>query len=180
MEIAPLHLPAGASFAEKRKSAARTKGNLYPGDLLYSYTSSFKVVGDQHFDHIFLVAGIDANNTRLSVSNMVRNAPYDDCSIEEISLYTPGDRENGVINHEWNGFNFGQTGTTGFDVFRWNWITYHIEGTARQYTVRWGDTIETIAFDWKVSPESILEANGLGTDTQLSPNQVITLPAPLQ
>jgi hypothetical protein len=68
--------------------------------------------------------------TRWTVSNMVRNSPYADCSIEEVPLYTPGDRENGVINHEWNGFGFGRTGTTGFDVFRWNWITYHIDGKA--------------------------------------------------
>ena len=152
-------------------------GNLYPGDLIYSYATLYVTPG--YFDHIFVVAGIDENNTRLSISNMVRNAPYDDCSIEEISLYTPGDREHGVINHEWNGFNFGQTGTTGFDVFRWNWITYHVNAQPIQYTIRWGDTLETVAFDWKISPESIAEANQLTMDTQLIPGQIITLPAPL-
>jgi hypothetical protein len=98
---------------------------------------------------------------------MVRNSPYADCSIEEVSLYTPGDRENGVINHEWNGSGFGKTGTTGFDVFRWNWITYHVNAQPIQYTVRLGDTLETIAFDWKVAPTSIVESNQFapGIDT---------------
>jgi len=151
-------------------------GNLYPGDLIYAYATPDVTPG--YFDHIFLVAGIDENNTRLSISNMVRNSPYADCSIEEISLYTPGDREHGVINHEWNGFNYGRTGTTGFDVFRWNWITYHINEQPIQYTVRWGDTLETIAFDWKVSPESIAGANHFTMDAQLTPGQIVTLPAP--
>ena len=151
-------------------------GNLYPGDLVYSYATLYAAPG--YFDHIFLVAGIDENNTRLSITNMIRNTPYTDCSIAEISLYTPGDRENGVINHEWNGFGFGQTGTTGFDVFRWNWITYHINAQPIQYSIRWGDTLETIAFDWKISPKNIAEANQLMVDTQLTPGQIITLPAP--
>jgi hypothetical protein len=63
-------------------------------------------------------------------------------------------------------------------VFRWKWITYHIEGKSIPYTVRWGDTIETIAFDWKISPQSILEENHLPVIVQLVPGQVITLPAP--
>ena len=152
------------------------KGNLYPGDLIYSYAALYVTPG--YFDHIFVVAGINENGTRLSVSNMVRNAPYADCSIEEVQLYTPADRETGVINHEWNGFNFGKTGTNGFDVFRWNWITYHVDGQPIQYAVRWGDTVETIAFDWKISPESLLETNGFSGAIQLTPGQVITLPAP--
>jgi len=151
-------------------------GNLYPGDVIYSFATLYVTPG--FFDHIFLVAGVDANNTRLSISNMVRNSPYADCSIEEVSLYTPGDRENGVINHEWNGSGFGQTGTTGFDVFRWNWITYHVNAQPIQYTVRWGDTLETIAFDWKISSTSIVEANQFANGTQLTPGQVITLPIP--
>lgn len=151
-------------------------GNLYPGDLIYSYATLYVTPG--YFDHIFVVAGIDANNTRLSISNMVRNSPHEDCSIEEIALYTPGERENGVINHEWNGFGFGRTGTTGFDVFRWNWITYHINAQPMQYTVRWGDTLETIAFDWKASPESIIAANSFTSDIQLTPGQILMLPSP--
>lgn len=159
---------AGYDFAEK--------GNLYPGDLLYSYATLYVTPG--YFDHIFVVAAINENGTRLSVSNMVQSAPYEDCSIEEVQLYTPGDRENGVINHEWNGFNYGKTGTTGFDVFRWNWITYHVQGQPMQYTVRWGDTVETIAFDWKMPVQSILDANQLTGDVQFTPGQVITLPVP--
>jgi len=151
-------------------------GNLYPGDLIYSYATLYVTPG--YFDHIFVVAGIDANNTRLSISNMVRNSPYKDCSIEEISLYTPGDRENGVINHEWNGFGFGKTGTTGFDVFRWNWITYHLNAQPIQYAVRWGDTLETIAFDWKISPDSIATVNSFTSDIQLTPGQIVMLPSP--
>jgi LysM repeat protein len=46
------------------------------------------------------------------------------------------------------------------------------------YTVRWGDTIETIAFDWKAPPQSILEINVFAGDIQLTPGQVIVLPAP--
>jgi hypothetical protein len=160
----------GYDFAEN--------GNLYPGDVLYAYASLYKVANDQHFDHIFLVAGIGANHERVSISNMVRNAPYTDCSIDEVNLYTPGDRETGVINHEWNGFGFGQTGTSGFDIFRWKWITYHLNGQAIPYTVRWGETLETIAFDWKISPESLAAENQLALTDQLNPGEVLTLPAP--
>ena len=152
-------------------------GNLYPGDVIYSYTTLYKTADDQHFDHIFLVAGLGAKGERLSVSNMVRNYPYEDCSIEEIVLYTPGDRENGTINHEWNGFGFGQTGTSGFDVFRWKWVSYHIAGQPINYVVRPGDTLETVAFDWKVSPESIASVNQLTSDAQLQIGQRISLPA---
>lgn len=153
-----------------------SRGDLYPGDVVYTFATLYVTKG--YFDHIFVVAGVDESNARLTVSNMVRNSPYEDCSIEEVRLYTPGDRETGVLNHEWNGNGFGKTGTTGFDVFRWNWITYHANGQPTQYTVRWGDTIETIAFDWKVSPQSLMEANP-GTDlSQLVAGQVIYLPTP--
>ena len=151
-------------------------GNLYPGDLIYSYATLYVTPG--YFDHIFLVAGLDEKHTRLSISNMIRNAPYQDCSIAEVSLYTPGDREHGVINHEWNGFGFGQTGTSGFDLFRWDWVTYHINAQPIQYTIRPGDTLETIAFDWKVSPEDIAGVNQLALNAQLTPGQIITLPVP--
>lgn len=115
---------------------------------------------------------------RVSITNMVQSTPQAECSIHEVMLYTPGDLTTGVINHEWNNHGFGSTGSTGFDVFRWKWITYHIEGNSIPYTVRWGDTIETIAFDWKISPQSILEENHLPVSVQLVPGQVITLPAP--
>lgn len=130
------------------------------------------------FDHIFLVGGVDENGARLAVSNMVRNHPYEDCTIEEITLYTPGNRETGVINHEWNGFGYGKTGFSGFDVFRWKWVTFHINGQAIDHTVRWGETLETIAFDWKIAPERIAEANSLPLTMQLSPGQTLSIPAP--
>lgn len=151
------------------------RGNLYPGDLIYSFATLYVTPG--YFDHIFLVAGIDSKGSRLSVSNMVRNAPFADCSIDQIVLYTPGDRESGAINHEWNGFGFGRTGTTGFDVFRWNWISYHASGQPQRYVVRWGDTLETIGFDWKIAPQSIARNNHMRYDAQLTPGQVIFLPA---
>jgi hypothetical protein len=151
-------------------------GNLFTGDIIYSYTVLFATAETPLFDHIFLVAGIDENSSRLSVSNMVRTHPYADCSIEEVKLYTPGDRETGVINREWNGFGFGKTGTTGFDIFRWNWITHHLNETEREYRVRWGDTLETVAFDWKISPEQIASANRLPADAQLTPGEIIVLP----
>ncbi|HLO30682.1 MAG TPA: LysM domain-containing protein [Anaerolineales bacterium] len=111
---------------------------------------------------------------RLSITNVIQNSPQADCFIREIPLYTPGDRQHGFINHEWNNHGFGSTGSTGFDVLRWKWITYHLEGRSIPYTVRWGDTFETIAFDWKVSPQSILDANPFPGDLQLTPGQVIT------
>lgn len=154
----------------------QNNGNLFPGDLIYSFASLYVTPG--YYDHIFLVAGVDENGSRLSISNMIQNYPVNDCSIQQIVLYTPGDRETGVINYEWNNHGFGITGSTGFDIFRWNWITYHIEGVSQSYTVRWGDTIETIAFDWKVSPESLAAMNNLPLDAQLEPGQVITLPVP--
>ena len=156
----------------------QSKGNLYTGDVVYTFATLYVTAG--YFDHIFVVAGVDENNTRVAISNMVQNSPYADCSIEEVKLYTPGDRETGVLNHEWNGNGYGKTGTTGFDVFRWNWITYHNNGQAMSYTVRWGETIETIAFDWKISPESLQAANQFSADTQLTPGQMIILPAPTQ
>lgn len=154
-----------------------SNGNLYPGDILYSYSTEY-MMKDGRFDHIFMVAGLDAEGSRLSISNMVQNAPHADCFIREVALYTPGDLETGVIHSEWNDHGFGSTGTTGFDIFRWKWVTYHVEGKPVQYTVRWGDTIETIAFDWKISPQSILDANRFEADIQLEPGQVIRLPAP--
>jgi|GEM_PF-1647343 len=150
-------------------------GNLYPGDVVYSFATLYQTAG--YFDHIFLVAGLGENGERLSISNMVRNHPYEDCSIEEIALYTPGDRETGVINREWNGFGFGKTGTTGFDVLRWKWVSYHAAGQPLEYIVRPGDTLETIAFDWKVSPESIANANHLLPNAQLEIGQTMLLPA---
>ncbi len=151
-------------------------GDLHTGDIVYSFSTLYVTEG--FYDHIFMVAGVDDTGARLSITNMVRSYPTPECSISEVRLYTPGDRETGVINHEWNGFGYGRTGTTGFDIFRWNWITYRIEGQPMDYTVRWGDTLETIAFDWKVSPESLQAANGLNADTQLLPGQLIHLPSP--
>ena len=154
-------------------------GNLYSGDIVYSYSTLY-VNDDGRFDHIFMVTGIDANGSRSSITNMVQNAPTVDCFIGEVTLYTPGDLTSGVINYEWNDHGYGTTGSTGFDVLRWKWITYHLNGQAMQFTVRWGDTIETIAFDWKISPQSILDANQFQPGVQLTPGQVITLPTPVQ
>jgi hypothetical protein len=153
-------------------------GDLYTGDIVYSFSTLYNIPGDQHFDHIFLVAGIGSEGSRLSITNMVQNYPVKDCSISEVTLYTPGDRLTGVVNHEWNGFGFGKTGGTGFDIFRWKWITYHINGQAIPYTVRWGDTIETIAFDWKIDPWSIVDVNPIDWSGPLTPGQIIELPAP--
>ncbi len=154
------------------------RGNLFSGDLIYSYTTLYASTNDPHFDHLFLVADVDENGSRLSISNMVQNYPYRDCSIRQVVLYTPGDRETGAINREWNGFGFGKTGTSGFDIFRWNWITYQNSGKALDYEVRWGDTLETIAFDWKISPDRIAAENGLAFDSDLNPKQRLILPAP--
>ena len=151
------------------------KGNLQPGDIVYSYATLY-TSNDGRFDHIFLVAGVDANDSRISISNMVQNAPYADCSIREITLYTPGDHSTGAINREWNDHGYGKTGTTGFDVLRWKWATYHLNGQPMPYTVRRGDTLETIAFDWKVSPQSLLDANPVTDFSRLSAGQVILLP----
>lgn len=153
-------------------------GDLYPGDIVYSFSTLYHEPNSGVFDHIFLVGGVDENGARLAVSNMVRNHPYEDCTIEEITLYTPGNRETGVINHEWNGFGYGKTGFSGFDVFRWKWVTFHINGQAIDHTVRWGETLETIAFDWKIAPERIAEANSLPLTMQLSPGQTLSIPAP--
>jgi hypothetical protein len=152
-------------------------GNLYPGDIIFSYGAPFHTQGSDSFHHIFLVTAINADNSRLSISNLVRNYPFKGCSIEEIVLYTPGDRSNGFINHEWAGYGFGRTGYYGFDVFRWKWITYHNEGKERDYVVRVGDTLETIGFDWKVDPAQIAGWNHLQTGTQLAVGQTLTLPA---
>ncbi len=156
------------------------KGNLHTGDILFSYgTSGQWTTNDGRFSHIFMVAGIDENNSRLSITNMVKNLyGAKDCFIREVALYTPGDLETGVINYEWDGHGYGFTGRHGFDVFRWKWITYHLEGQSREYTVRWGETLETIGFDWKVSPESIALFNNIDINAQLQPEQKINLPIP--
>jgi hypothetical protein len=152
---------------------------LYTGDIVYSYSTLY-ANDEGRFDHIFMVTGIEEDGGRSTITNLVQNSPTPDCFIREVTLYTPGDLANGVINYEWNDHGYGSTGSTGFDVLRWKWITYHLNGQATQYTVRWGDTIETIAFDWKISPQSILDANQFQSRIQLSPGQVITLPAPVQ
>jgi hypothetical protein len=155
-------------------------GNLHTGDILFSYGSPDQwSQGGGYFSHIFIVAGIDEHNSRLTVTNMVKNhLGVEDCFIREEILYTPGDQETGAINYGWNDHGYGTTGSYGFDVFRWKWTAYHIEGQSREYTVRWGETVETIGFDWKVSHESILEVNNLPRDAQLIPGQIITLPVP--
>lgn len=150
---------------------------LHTGDVLYSYSTLYQSP-DERFDHIFMVAGVDENNARISISNMIQNLPTYDCFISEIKLYTPGDFTNGVINKEWNSYENGRTGVMGFDVFRWKWQTYHLEGVAREYTVRTGETLETIAFDWKVSPQSLADANQISLTDSLLPGQTITLPQP--
>lgn len=133
----------GYDFAERN--------DLYHGDILNSYSTLY-ASGDDRFNHIFMLAGIGENNARLSISNMVQNEPIWGCSIREVELYTPADLSSGVISYDWNAHEFGRTGITGFDIFRWKWITYHLEGKPIQYAVRWRGTIETIAFGWKVSP----------------------------
>jgi len=153
------------------------KGNLYTGDIIYSHSTIYQSE-DERFDHIFMVAGVDDNNARHSITNMVQNFPVTDCFIREEILYTPGDVTIGVINSEWNGHGYGRTGTMGFEVFRWKWQTYHLEGKAREYTVRIGETIESIAFDWKISPQSLASANNLSASDALQPGQVILLPPP--
>jgi hypothetical protein len=67
--------------------------------------------------------------------------------VPNMGTFTPGDRETEVINHEWNGLGSGQTDTSGFDIFRREWINYHIKGQPVEYVVRLGDTLEIIAFD---------------------------------
>lgn len=152
-------------------------GQLQTGDVIYSYSTLYQST-DERFDHIFLVAGIDENGARLSVTNMIQNIPVSDCFIREVVLYTPGDMVNGVIRNEWNSFEYGRTGVMGFDIFRWKWETYHLEGKSREYVVRLGDTLETIAFDWKMSPDKIALENHLSMDSQFAPGQTILLPAP--
>ena len=130
------------------------KGNLYTGDILFSYGSSGQwSTDDGRFSHIFMVVGIDEKDSRLSITNMVQNQRgVKDCFIREVVLYTPRNLETGVINYEWDNHGYGFTDRHGFDVFRWKWITYHLEGQQRDYLVRWGETIETIAFGLESFP----------------------------
>jgi hypothetical protein len=153
-------------------------GELNSGDIVFSFGSSDQwSPGNGHYSHIFLVAGVDHNHSRLAVTNMVKlYRGIKDCSISEVILYTPGDPINGTIRHEWDNHGYGSTGEHGFDLFRWKWISHHLEGTSREYTVRWGETIESIAFDWKISPDQILESNNFSDDVQLEPGQKVILP----
>ena len=54
---------------------------------------------------------------------------------------------------------------------------FHPKGAGNGYIVTFGDTIETIAFDWKVSPQEITNAYRLSPDLQLVVGQTIILPA---
>ncbi len=56
-------------------------------------------------------------------------------------------------------------------------MDYIWNGQPVEYTARYGDTIETIAFDWKVSPQEIVNVNRISPDLQLVPGQTIILPA---
>jgi hypothetical protein len=158
----------GYDFAEN--------GNMEKGDIIYSYSTLY-ASNDERFDHIFLVADVNQKGERISISNMVQNKPEWDCFIQEVVLYTPSDLVDGVINKQWNSFENGRTGVMGFDIFRWKWITYHLDGLPVSYTVRIGDTLETIAFDWKVSPQEVAAYNQISIKSQLTPGQIITLPA---
>ena len=153
-----------------------TNGNMYKGDIIYSYSTLF-AGDDELFDHIFLVADVNEMGQRISITNMTQIQPEWDCFIKEVVLYTPGDMVNEVINKEWNSQTNGRTGVMGFDIFRWKWITYHLSGQSVEYTVRYGDTLETIAFDWKISPQEIIDFNQLAAASQLVPGQTIILPA---
>ena len=74
-------------------------------------------MNDGRFSHIFTVTGIDENNSRLSITNMIQNQQgVRDCFIREVILYTPGDLGTGVINYEWDNHGYGFTGRHGFDV----------------------------------------------------------------
>jgi hypothetical protein len=153
-----------------------TNGNIFKGDIIYSYSTLY-ASNDERFDHIFLVADVNNQGQRISITNISQIQPERDCFIKEMVLYTPGDMVNGVINKEWNSPANGRTGVMGFEVFRWKWITYHLSGRPAEHTVRYGDTIETIAFDWKVSPQEIIDTNRLAAAPQLVPGQKIVLPA---
>jgi hypothetical protein len=153
-----------------------TNGNMYKGDIVYSYSTLY-ASDDELFDHIFLVADVNEQGQRITITNISQIQPKWDCFIREAVLYIPGDMVNGVINNEWNSLTNGRTGVMGFDIFRWKWITYHLNGQPVEYSVRNGDTIETIAFDWKISPQEIVDANHLTVVSQLIPGQIITLPA---
>ncbi|MCJ7433632.1 MAG: LysM peptidoglycan-binding domain-containing protein, partial [Anaerolineales bacterium] len=153
-------------------------GNMYKGDIIYSYSTLY-ASNDERFEHVFLVDDVNDQGQRISITNMIQNKPEWDCFIKEVVLYTPGDTVNGVINKEWNSLENGRTGVMGFDIFRWKWVMYHLNGQPVEYTARYGDTIETIAFDWKVSPQAILDANQFVQNIQLTPGQIINLPAPL-
>ncbi len=152
-----------------------SNGNMEKGDIIYSYSTHY-ASNDERFDHIFLVADVNEKGERISITNMVQNKPEWDCFIQEVVLYAPGDRVNGVINKQWNSRDNGRTGVTGFDIFRWKWVGYHLDGRPVRYTVRAGETLETIGFDWKVSPQAIADYSQIAPDSQLTPGQTIWLP----
>jgi hypothetical protein len=154
-------------------------GNMEKGNIIYSYSTLY-ASNDERFDHIFLVADVNEKGERISITNMIQNKPEWDCFIQEVVLYTPGDMANGVIHKQWNSYENGRTGVMGFDIFRWKWVTYHLDGQPIEYTVRTGETLETIAFDWKVAPQEIADYNQLALGFQLTAGQTATLPAPNQ
>jgi len=51
-----------------------------------------------------------------------------------------------------------------------------LEGKDIDYVFRFGDTIETTAFDWIIDPQSIAFANNLNIDEQLVPLSVVFIP----
>ena len=77
------------SFGQGKPTSTKTvfKDSVVDGKTVYYKESTDSSSIKNRLKDDEFVAGIDENNSRITVSNMVRNSPYEDCSIEEVTLY---------------------------------------------------------------------------------------------
>jgi hypothetical protein len=148
---------------------------LEPGDMIYTYAFDFG------FDHILVVSEKDADGGVYAVTNLIRNKPEKDYTIQRVLLFTPLDPAAGIYRNQWATDRVnGRTGQKGFEIFRWKWREKDILGQPAAYTVMPGDTLPLVAARWHTPPETIAAANDLDPAQPLVSGAEILIPPNLK
>lgn len=142
---------------------------LVPGDIVYTYAG----VGE--YEHIFVVTEVRNDGRAYSVTN--QEQPDGDFLIEKVLLYDPQDPTAGAFRDAWirDSWGVGRTGLGGFDVLRHRALSQP-PGSLVSYTIKPGDTLQTIAGRWNSAADVMLEVNDLDPAQPLSIGQSILVP----
>ena len=141
---------------------------LRPADFLYTYQ------GRDGYEHMFIVTEVDAQGRAYSVTNhKQRDKTY---IAQKILLYDPARPDLGVFKNDWVNSPFvGRTGLGGFDVLRRKGVSLP-PGSRFTYTVRPGDTVQTIAAGYASTFEAIAAENQLPPPYSLTVGQSLAVP----